>query len=253
MHKRCIILASGASILDGVYQGLFSYLSKEVVFSLNDNIKFVDSTVAVFGDWTAYRDRFDLYKSHPLVIGRHDFHIGKKIEGARECPKHDSLILLQGSGKYHGAEGLEKGLYSAVLTGAFTLNLAIRLGFQQIFLLGFDCCEVNGSTHWYNNVEGAGHFLNYEGQPYTGVGKNERGEYNTSFYNQDDIQLNLLWEPFATEDAMIYNVSLNSRINIFPKIPYCAFFKILKEYPLQVNQDEVRNEIREILKPYNKV
>jgi hypothetical protein len=179
-------------------------------------------------------------------------HIGRTIEGATPCPKHDSLILLKGSGKYHGAEGLEKGLYSSVLTGAFTLNLACRLGFKQIFLLGFDCGAIGNSTHWYDKIEGAGQFLDYEGQPYTGVGKDEQGNYRTSFYNNSDGNINLLWTPFQVEDAMIYNVSLESRISAFPKIGYQSMFTILKSNSNKVNQIEAQKEIRTLLQPYIK-
>ena len=154
LPSRCIIMASGASIRQGLPLGLSNYLEREVVFSLNDNIKFVDSTVAIFGDWEAYRDRFELFSNHPLVIGRFDMHIGRSIEGATPCPKHDSLILLEGSGKWHGKNSLKCGLYSSTLTGAFILNMAIRLGFKQIFLLGFDCGATGKSTHWYDNVKG---------------------------------------------------------------------------------------------------
>jgi hypothetical protein len=250
LPNRAIILASGASIREGVSLGLIPLLKNEVVFSLNDNIRFFKPTVAVFGDHTCYRDRFKLFSSHPLTVGRFDMHIGRTIEGALPCPKHDGLILLQGSGKYHGAEGLSKGLYSSVLTGAFTLNLALRLGFKEIYLLGFDNCAINGQTHWYQNIEGAGQFTNYCGEKYTGVGKNERGEYNTSFYNQDDVRLNLLWEPFTTEDVKIYNVSPLSRISVFPKIDYPDMFNRLGQN--KVNQEEVRKEIRTILQPFNR-
>ena len=253
LPSRCIIMASGASIRSGLQYGLSNYLEREVVFSLNDNVCFVDSTVAVFGDWTCYADRFEIFKNHPLVIGRYDTHFTHKIEGARPCPKQDGLILLQGSGKWNGKESLEKGLYSSVLTGALTLNLAIRLGFKQIFLLGFDCGATGKSTHWYDQVEGAGQFTDYEGKPITGVGINEHGNYNTSFYNKDDCQLNLLWEPFSTEDVMIYNVSLNSRINVFPKIGYQSMITILQQNPIKVNQEEVQKEIRQLLEPYNKL
>lgn len=247
-------MASGASIRSGIELGLYYFLEQEVVFSLNDNISFVDSTVAVFGDHECYRDRFELFSKHPLTIGRFDCHIGRTIEGALPCPSHEGLILLQGSGKYHGAEGLRKGLYSAVLTGAFTLNLAIRLGFKQIFLLGFDCGAINGSTHWYDNVEGAGQFRDYCGQPRTGVGKDEQGNYRTSFYNNSDDSINLLWNPFREEkEVMIYNVSLDSRINVFQKIGYQSMLKILKENPITVNQSEVQKEIRQLLEPYNKL
>lgn len=254
--KRCIILASGASILEGMYEGLFNYLTKEVTFSINENIKFFHPTAAVFGDWCAYRDRFELFSKHPLVIGRHDMHIGRHIEGATPCPKHDSLIQIPGSGRWHGDNGLTNGLYSASLTGAFTLNLAIQLGFKQIFLLGFDCCEVNGQTHWYQNVEGAGQFKDYEGNPYTGVGINSiTGRYNTSFYSKSDEHINALWKPFEQEfcKVMIYNVSLESRISVFKKIGYYAMFAILKQFPIDIVQSEVQNDIRQILTPYNKV
>jgi len=250
---RCIILGSGASLRSGIELGLSNYLEREVVFSLNDNIKFIDSTVAMFGDWCAYRDRFDLFSKHPVVIGRFDRHIGRTIEGATPCPKHDSLILLQGSGEYHGAEGLKKGLYSAILTGAFTLNLACRLGFKQIFLLGFDCGATGKSTHWYDNVEGAGQFLNYEGQPYTGVGKDSNNNYRTSFYNKEDDVINEFWKPFEAEEAMIYNVSLDSRINVFQKIGYQSMITILNQNKIKVNQEEIQKEIREILQPFNKL
>lgn len=255
LPSRCIIMASGNSISEGIKIGLSSYLKKEVVFSINDNIKFINSTVAMFGDHTAYRDRFDLYSKHPLTIGRFDIHIGNTIEGALPCPKHDSLILLQGSGKYHGDEGLSKGLYSGILTGAFTLNLAIRLGFKQIFLLGFDCCEINGQTHWYQNIKGAGHFLDYSGTPYTGVGKDQNNNYRTSFYNNEDENINNLWKPFESEfdEVKIYNVSLQSRINVFDKIGYHSFLTILKQNTIQVNQEEVQKQIRLILQPFNRI
>lgn len=254
LPNRCIVMASGASIRSGIELGLSSYLEREVVFSLNDNISFVDSTASVFGDWECFRDRFELFSKHPLVIGRHDMHIGRTIEGALPCPKHDSLVLLKGSGKYHGTEGLEKGLYSSVLTGAFTLNLVIRLGFKQIFLLGFDCGATGKSTHWYDEVPGAGKFGDYEGKPRTGVGFNDSGNYNTSFYNKEDEEINNLWKPFEQEldKVMVYNVSLNSRINVFKKIGYQSMFTILNQNKIQVNQSEVEKEIQQLLKPFNK-
>lgn len=254
MFNRCIIIASGNSISEGINLGLWNYLKDEITFGINDNIKFVYSTVAMFGDWCAYRDRFELFKKHPLVIGRYDTHIGNHIEGALPCPKHDELILLQSSGHYHGNKGLEKGLYSGILTGGFTLNLAIQLEFKEIYLLGFDCCEINGKTHFYQDTPNAGQFTDYEGKPYTGVGKNEDGTYKTSFYNKDETHLNKLWEPFKVEmdKVLIFNVSPKSRINVFPKIPYSSFLDILNDEPSSINQDEVRKEIRNILQPYNK-
>jgi len=251
MLNRCIILASGSSISEAMKR--LPIYEKEVSFSINDNIKFFESTVAMFGDWTCYRDRFDLFKKHPLVIGRYDTHINNKIDGALPCPKHEGLILLQTSGHYHGKESLKEGIYSGVLTGAFALNLAIQLGFKEIFLLGFDCGEINGRTHFYQGIPNAGQFRDYEGKPCTGVGKNEHGKYNSDFYNKDDENLNKLWKPFEVEmdNVNIYNVSPLSRINVFPKIDYSTFFKMIDDGS-QINQEDARKEIRAILQPFNK-
>jgi hypothetical protein len=253
LPNRAIICASGNSISDGIKLGLSNYLEREIVFGINDNIKFIWPTVAMFGDWTAYASRFDLYKEHPLVIGRYDTHFTHKIEGAIPCPKQDDLILLPGSGKYNGVEGLSKGLYSAVLTGAFTLNLAIRLGFHQIFLLGFDNCVINGKTHFYQDVPSAGKYTDYEGNPTTGVGKDEQGNYRTSFYNHSDDSINDLWKPFEVEEAMIYNVSLDSRIELFQKISYQSMITVLNQNRTKINQEKVQKEIRNLLEPYNKL
>jgi len=246
-------MASGNSISDGIKLGLSNYLEHEVVFGINDNIQFIWPTAAMFGDWTAYASRFDLYKEHPLVIGRYDTHFTHQIEGSIPCPKQDNLILLPGSGKYNGAEGLSKGLYSAVLTGAFTLSLTIQLGFRQIFLLGFDNREINGKTHFYQDVPNAGQYTDYEGNPTTGVGKDEHGNFRTSFYNHSDDSINDLWKPFEVEDAMIYNVSLDSRIQVFQKIGYQSMITILNQNRIKINQEEAQKEIRTILEPYNKL
>jgi hypothetical protein len=244
-------MGSGSSLREGVSLGLIPLLKNEVVFSLNDNIRFFKPTVAVFGDWTAYRDRFKLFKHHPLVVGIYDTHFHWKIDGALSCPKQKDLILLKASGEWN-SNPLQDGLYSAKLTGMFSLHLAIQLGFTELYLLGFDCNAIGKSTHWYDKVEGAGQFTDYEGQPRTGVGFHETGEYKTSFYNNSDVLINSDWEPFKKEldKVQIYNVSPLSRINVFPKIDYSTLICAL--FPQMINQEEIQKEIRTILQPFNR-
>jgi len=255
MVKRCLILGSGSSLKEGLNLKFKKRFENEITFSINDNVKFFNSTVYTFGDWTAYASRFNLYKKQPLVIGRYDTHFTHQIEGSLPCPKHDGLILLQSSGKWNGKDSLKKGIYSPVLTGIFTLNLAIRLGFIQIFLLGFDLNSTRNKTHFYEDVPGAGQYTDYEGKLCSGVGKYPSGEYKTSVYNNSDVEIDNLWKPFEEEfdTVKIYNVSLDSRIQVFKKIGYNTLFKILKEFPLEINQQEAQNEIREILTPYNRL
>lgn len=252
MFDRCVIVGSGSSILEGVYQGLWDILQKEITFSINDNIRFFLSTVAMFGDWTCYKSRYSYFASHPLTIGKFSCEFNHP---EFDCPTHKGLILLQSSGHYHGKDSFTKGIYSAVLTGCFTLTLAIQLGFKQIFLLGFDEREINGLTHWYQREEGAGIFLDCDGKPITGVGKDERGNYKTSVYNSSSKDINALWLPFVDELAttQIFNVSPLSRIMMFDKIDYETFFNMLKSESIQTSQDDIRKKIRKILNPYNKV
>jgi hypothetical protein len=254
MLSRAIILGSGNSISEGISQGLWSVLKNEITFGINEAIKFFDCTSYTFGDWTVYRDRFELYKNKELVIGRYDAHFIHQIDGALPCPKQDGLILLKSSGKWNGDEGLSKGLYLSVLTGALTLNLAIRLGFKEIYLLGFDNCEINGKTHFYQGIENAGVYNDYEGKPTCGIGKDNNGRFNTSVYNHSDVELNKIWTPFSCElgRCSIFNVSPLSRITVFPKIDYKEFFRTISNGS-QINQDEIRQEIRTILQPFNQV
>lgn len=252
MVDRCIIIGSGNSLSEGISKGLWDVLQKEITFSINDNIKFFNSTVAMFGDWHCYKSRRELFSKHSLVIGKHSHQFNHP---EFDCPSHNGLILLKSSGHYHGQDSFRKGIYSAILTGCFTLTLAIQLGFKKIFLLGMDECEINGKTHFYQEIKDAGVFQDCDGNPTTGVGKDINGNYKTSVYNNSSKDINHLWLPFIDELAttQIFNVSPLSRIIIFDKIDYNDFFSVLNDTPININQDSVRKEIRSILTPYNKV
>jgi len=49
------------------------------------------------------------------------------------------------------------------------------------------------------------------------------------------------------QEIKIYNVSPESKINVFPKINYDTFFVMLKENPVNINQKEAQDEIRKII------
>jgi hypothetical protein len=251
LPERCFIIGSGNSISSGLSHGLWDKLSKEVTFGINDSIKFFNSTSLVFGDWEYYAQRKSYLINHPLVIGRFCCQIGHP---EFECPKYNDLILLQGSNKYHGKESFQKGIYSGILTGGFTLTLAIQLGFTEIFILGFDCTEINGKTHWYQDIPKAGEYKGWDSKPRTGVGKDEQGRFKTGVYNNSLESIHQLWEPFKQElnNIKIWNVSPGSLINTFSKMDYQGMFAYLKNHKTNINQIEVQKEIRKILQPYNK-
>jgi len=251
--KIALILGSGNSVSDGIKLGLSNYIENFPSFGINEAIKFFDCTAYTFFDWCAYRDRFDLYSESNLAVGAYDMHIGRQIEGATYCPKHEGLILLPWSGKWKD-NPLKDGLYAANLCGGFTLSLAIALGFTEIYLLGFDAREINGKTHFFEGIKGAGEYNDYEGNPRTGVGIKD-GQYNTSLYNNSDEMINKDWNLFQQVFATvkIVNVSPLSRITTFPKITYKQMLEQLDINKNRVNQFEVQREIRSILEPYNKL
>jgi len=251
MQNRAIIIGSGNSISEGIEKGLWSILKNEVTFSINDNIQFFNPTVAMFGDWTCYKSRREFFSKHPLTIGRYSCQFNHP---EFDCHSHEGLILLKSSNMYTGSEVFTKGFYSPILTGCFALSVAIALQFQEIFLLGFDECEINGKTHFYQDIMGAGIFQNCEGTDTSGVGKYENGLYKTSIYNKSDKEINLLWEPFKeVKNIQIYNISSKSRITVFDKMKMDDFLDYLEEHPTFIQQDIIQGVIREVLQPFNRI
>jgi len=256
MQNRVCIIGSGNSLQCGLNKGIQKLLKNEITFTLNEEFRFFDSTVEIFGDWTFYKCRYDLLKNHPMIVGRWDFHIGTENRETKElyCEKLPQLILLPSCSKYLGQDSWKKGFYSGVLCGLFTLTLVIALGFDEIFILGFDGKMINGKTHHYEGLEGFGNFVNEEGQPRTGVGL-KKGVYNTSVFNRKPKDFNQnYWDKYKDElkKIKIYNVSPESKITTFPKINYDEFISIIKNNPSNINQTKIRQEIRTYIKNHAK-
>ena len=162
---------------------------------------------------------------------------------------HGNTLLLPHSGKYFGKESFKKGFYSRHLIGLFALSIAINLGFKEIYLLGYDCCEINGQTHFYQGVAdlNAHTDLYIKGQlkhkrfEFFGVGKDPKGKYKTSTYNKPDL-INKKWfKPFMIEkDVKIFNVSPDSVLTLFPKLTYEEFYK---KIDTNIIQSEVRKDV----------
>lgn len=255
-NKQLIIIGSGASIREEGWDSpietipIWSLLKDKFTITLNWSNLWIVPTISLFIDYKYYMQEKKHLDTLPLVIGREDSFYQDKNRYLKEYDKlSDNLYLLRPSSvierdargirtHYNGRDSFTKG-FSTNLSGVFGLNLAVALDATEIFLLGYDGCDTNGYTHFYQ-PEGIGKLV-YQGRETTGVGKNSLGKYNTSLYNTD---INYWFEPFAQEleRIKIYNVSLNSKINIFPKISYQEFFKKLHD---NINQEEVRKEIIE--------
>lgn len=263
-NKRAIIVGSGASIRQGFWDipvkknPLWKQLQTEFSIGINWCFKWHVPTVELYGDFTFYIAEKEQLEKLPLVFGMQDAFYGREIKKDWTNIFHysNNIYLLKNrtivkvDGKqieYHSEHAWEKGFYRGILTGATAINLAVALGYTEIFLLGFDANATDGFTHFYED-EFVGYNVNENGKKRTGIGfKKESGfgkknQYNTSFYNQD---VNTSFEVFKQElnKIKIYNVSPNSKISIFPKITYDDFYKKLLEDKSNISQDSLRQEI----------
>ena len=111
-----------------------------------------------------------------------------------------------------------------MLSGIFAINVGMRLLEEgEIFLLGYDYSAINNKTHFYQGE------INHRG-----IGKDNY--YNRGFEERD-------FERFSHDKKIkIYNVSMNSKINVFSKISYNEFFKKLDNE--QYNQKDLVEEIK---------
>lgn len=265
--NRCCIIGGGASVRENRWGlsidklSLWSALKNEFTIGTNFSYKFFDSTILMYSDYHWYGANKKDLKNVSLILGKKDGEYQRK-EGIRT----DSNVMLlkeaeckkkliwgekeEGMHPHHwGKDAWTKGWYTSQLTGIKALNLAIALECKEICLLGFDATEINGHTHFYDDTN-VGKYK-WKTSVHNGVGKDKNGNYRTGNYNKIN-ELNFLWfQPFEQElknEIKIYNVSLKSKIDTFPKISYKDFYEILKTESCNVNHDNIRKMIKNKLR-----
>jgi len=246
---RIVIIGAGNSIRPELKNGLWNKLGNEITFALNDVIYFFEPTIPIFVDWYWYKARAKKLEEYDLVIGKWDIKIGSRFHECDEVGKN--IILLQPSNnEYQGIKSWKNGFYSGVLCGCFALTLAICLGFKEIYLLGYDFGEINGKTHFYQKEDlkdqKIGIIKEKGSVDRCGIGKDKKGNYRTGVYNNNAIKY---FEPYkeVSKEIKIFNVSVNSRINIFPKITYEEFYQKLKNKPVNINHATSRTKIKNFI------
>jgi len=232
--KDCIIIGGGISIIEGTSLGLKEKIKDKCIFLTNYSYKHFEGTILCFTDKDFYvpdyakrkeiREKYpDIYnelKNLPLIIGL------QKNNGMEEF-LHPNTYLIDCPKK----ELTKK----PPLTGIFALTIAEKIGFNRMWLLGFDWSRQpipkdktkynshnGGQIHYYNDIK-------HKGTGYTGY---------FDIHNPNDY-----FKFF--DNSKIYNVSLNSNIQNFKKISYQEMFQLLdnKIY----NQNELRDLIKKII------
>lgn len=278
-NKPLIICASGNSIPfnDDIYKVVGCGLPDKLVEIIENNYsiglnywyKFgCDTTFNCSGDWQFYIDNKKELKDVPMIVSADD----PQLKNKNISRIHSNTTLIPHSALYAGVRSWDKnpkgkvhGIYHRQLIGIFALTLGIALGFKEIYLLGYDCKEINGQTHFYQGLvdmkEHIKIFLNgvLKDKRYfwRGVGRFEKkdkvkdnriGRYKTSTYNNECGHLNKKWfAPFHAErkTIKIYNVSPESQITIFPTITYEQFYKQIKNN--EIDQIKARQEIKSFI------
>jgi len=263
--KRAIIIGSGASVRQNQWNisldklPLWNTLKDEFTIGCNWSHRWFNSTVLMYSDYQWYATEKERLKDVPLILGKKDGYynrkdsvtLGDNVLLLNECV--NTTRLKKGNKKpgmhptYWGKDAWKKGFYCSQLIGLKALNLAIALGCTEIYLLGFDACDINGHTHFYDDTD-AGTYL-WNKHKYCGMGKHDNGKYRTGNYNKIEELNNFYFEPFEQELSKIdiFNVSVESKIETFCKITYDEFYKDLKDRKTKVNHEEIRQAIKDKL------
>jgi hypothetical protein len=270
MIKRVFIIGGGFSIRDNLWNipisnlPLWNIIKNEFTIGTNFVFHWFTPTVLMYSDYQFYASQKKYLKDIPLILGKEDSAYKRKngiqldtnVLLLKECEKiiktswREPKPCLQKH--YWGKDAWTKGFYTSQLIGIKALNLAIALDCKEIYLLGMDACaDSQDRTHFYSDTEIG--VYEWQGQKHSGVGKNKRGGYNTGNYNKID-ELNKYWyQPFEEElkrGVKIYNVSVNSKIETFPKITYKEMYDNIQKnvYFIHDYQNRIRDEIKKRLK-----
>ena len=226
--SQLIILGGGTSMKEGISKGLWEKLQDRFTLGINYSFHYFKSTLQTYVDLDFYSNEWDDLESLPLIVGKYHKLIEKEIRS--------KTIMLQINPKTY-VRDLSSGVYKSSLCGLFSLSLGINLLDKgEIFLLGYD--HTNSSNGEKDkNGKLLTHF--YQGK------LNHRGIGKVNYYKNKG-RADRDFGVYAGEKKIkIYNVSLDSKINTFPKISYDNFFSMLDSDTF--DQSRLRDIIRKKL------
>jgi hypothetical protein len=214
--KTAILIGGGKSVLEGIELDLWNKIKdKADIFSINYAFKTMPylPNKQVWTDTTFFRNNVEalenLYKQgvechtkkHGVYNAIPDI---TQYETAREEKDVNDTTL------FIGLMGL---------SGMLALSLAIYMKYERVFLLGYDFGTSSISdthTHYYQNMP----------IPVISSGIRNPQVYLTDTGVKKDVKQ---FNYFNNKGCTIYNVSLTSNIQSFPKISYEEMFDMLNK------------------------
>jgi len=248
LQRQVVIIGGGTSVIDGIKSSLFGQLKDKFTVGLNYSHHFINTTFLMCVDETFANDQKYYLGRLPLVIGME--HSGLSAA--------TNIIPLPATTEY--SRDCRKGVYQASLVGLFALSFMIYvLDEGEIFLLGYDYGSQKGNgvqgraydaqgralTHWYQHGDLRSIYTGERLQiSHRGIGKVNWYEA-TQVDEKSQGRISRAEHEFKVyqneKKVSIYNVSLDSRINTFPKIGYDQFFELLNKQIY--DQDLLRKEV----------
>lgn len=220
--RTAILIGGGKSVLEGIELGLWDKLTDTKCFRDIFSINYAFKTMPylpnkqVWVDTTFFKNNMtDLEALYKQGV---ECHCKKnpKYNAIPEITQHDTSR----------DEVVEDKLYIGLmgLSGTFAISLAIKLGYDRIFLLGYDfgTTSINDThTHYYQHLK----------IPFISSGVNNPQVYMTNSGVKKDAKSFDRFKELCY-NTIIYNVSLKSNIDSFPKISYTEMFEKLNECPI---------------------
>jgi len=211
--KSVILIGGGWSIKEGIEKGLWDKIKGQEIWSLNYAFKTMPylPTRELWVDFTFFKHNIQDLQ----ILNQQGVEIYAK--------EHKKYAFIKPIKQYQCTRDM-KDIQSIFIgkqgfVGLFALTLAIKENYDIIYLLGYDYGTPdikNSFTHYYQNK------LNVYS---TGINHPE-------LYRKKDNKLNRGIEDFnyyKQFNKQIYNISLQSNIEIFPKLSWEDFFIKIKQ------------------------
>ena len=213
--KSVILVGGGKSVKEGIDLNLWQEIKNQEIWSIN----YAFMTMPYVPAKEIWCDRcFFTENQHKLEA------LSKQgVECiAKQNTLYDSIPEIK---QYHWTRDfyygtIDKPLFLGHmgLSGNLALSLAVALGYDIIYLLGYDygtSSMKDQHTHYYQNELVT-----------TSHGVNNPSIYMTDTGVKKEVNG---YDYYLSSKSKIYNVSMSSNIKSFEKIDYSTFFKYIKQ------------------------
>jgi len=212
-----VIVAGGPSVSEGINLGLWDKIKGKEIWSLNYSFKFMPYLPAkqLWVDTTFFKNNIkEIQTLHEKGVKLVCKESHRLYDNFKMIEKHEVCRTVKEANETKKLFIGEQGL-----VGLFALSYAIRMSYENIWLLGYDFGTTDikdSNTHFYQQeFKNTGLLSSGVGRP--SVYLDHKGSVKPSV---KDFQY------YTQFNCNIVNVSLTSNISTFKRIGYAEFLKL---------------------------